>query len=142
MTLENCSTECSDTIKTLKDSAQQITLHNKNRKNIKIVRYDGCIKSKNKQCDYFLCLSGGFILVELKGKNIEKALDQISDSIDNVLFLTGSKLIKAVIKAKQYPSYSRGILKKQEIIFRKWGIRVDISSSSQKYCLEKMAFID
>jgi len=86
----NCSKERSDPIITVTEKDKTFRLDNPNRRPIKQVEVDDClITGERERCDWLFVVpleptppSHRVCYVELKGKNVEKAISQIISTID------------------------------------------------------------
>ncbi len=86
----NCSEERADAIIAVTEKGKTFRLHNPNRRTIVQVKVDGClITGEHERCDWLFVIpieptppSHRICYVELKGKNVEKAISQIISTIE------------------------------------------------------------
>jgi hypothetical protein len=74
------------------EKRSKITFHNAGGETVEKIRVDGCVIPDNtvKKCDYLLLCAKieKAILVELKGKDVETAIEQLSATLDNRIIKT------------------------------------------------------
>jgi len=98
-----------------------------------VIRFDGCVVKGNKAVDWIIRKPGYFdALIEIKGSDVEHALDQIHTSL---CILSGTSDLEknrvGVIFCRQYPSGSTTINRRRERILKDFGAAVLIKSSSK-----------
>lgn len=80
-----CEIEVSHKKIVLKEKKSQIIFYNKNQKKIKKIIVDGCVLTEGLRCDYLLIDDFGIEhFVELKGRNIKHAVEQITTTIESI----------------------------------------------------------
>lgn len=92
---------------------------NKNRKDICRIKLDGCVvvDSTTQRCDYILvdCVAKELYLVELKGKNIAKACEQLTSTFQQLpQALKNNYQIHAYIVATRVPKINSSVRRKQK----------------------------
>lgn len=86
-----CLYESNDSIIKVKENKASYSLVNDQRLRVGKVHVDGCLINDGERCDYLFTIEekNSNILIELKGKDVEKAITQIKAS-----FLLFSKVMK------------------------------------------------
>lgn len=87
----NCSQKRTDAKIAVTENGKTFRLDNQNHREITQVKVDGCLMTDRERCDYLFEIppppqtpapKHRVCYVELKGKNIEKAVDQIKSTMD------------------------------------------------------------
>lgn len=79
---EGCETRVGDRQIILEENRCSITFVNNSRKEIRIIEVDGCVITEGRRCDYLLVPPEKTeYYVELKGKNVKHAVEQIEATI-------------------------------------------------------------
>ncbi len=95
--------ECFDNSTVAKENHKEFRLENKSKKTICRVKVDGCLidDQRTKRCDYLfkVCETKKHFLVELKGTDVNKAVEQIISTFD---FINR--------KLKLSPEYYEGVI--------------------------------
>ena len=88
-----CLQESNDSIIKVKENKASYSLDNDQRLRVGKVHVDGCLINEGERCDYLFTVEerNANILIELKGKDVEKAIKQIKTS-----FLFFSKVLEGV----------------------------------------------
>jgi hypothetical protein len=78
-----CGNKTQDKIIVCKEKGKKFTGENINRKLILKVEVDGCLIKKEAKCDWLIIDTDGNIahFIELKGKDIKHAIEQLSNTI-------------------------------------------------------------
>lgn len=140
---DECCEETTARLIRLPDCGREMQAYNKGLLAVKKIRYDGCEVSNVPAVDYILRIENVVdYLFELKGKNLEHALDQIISTVERMT-ISGDIMdsVFAAVYCKQFPSASRGVLKRREELKKKYKVDVEISTSKYIYCLENRRFI-
>jgi hypothetical protein len=103
-----CSDCSRNSIINAEERKSKYSLINPQRREVCKVRVDNCvIATDSKQCDYLFLSCETFIayFIELKGKNLSHAIDQLDQSIDHLLNNIGEFTINArvVLSKTQTP---------------------------------------
>lgn len=140
----DCVTSTSDRLIPLADAGRRMVVVNIRQRELDIVKYDGCEIKGDAAVDFIARIDGAIdYLLELKGRNIEDALDQISETI-NRMRESGDIMpsVFAAIHCRQVPKSGREVIKKRERLKRRFGLDVAISSSKKCFCIETKQFIE
>ncbi len=85
MNFEDCSEPTDNPIITVSEKGRKFTINNNNRKLVVKIRVDGCLINDHRpRCDYIFEINSPCneaIYLELKGKDIQKAYNQISSTL-------------------------------------------------------------
>ena len=90
-------------IEVVKENKSKFQLNNPEQNKLCVIRVDGCLIQDGKKCDYLIleCDVQKAFFVELKGKDILHAIDQIESSIDQTVdHLTGFQINARVVLTK------------------------------------------
>ncbi len=87
MNFEKCTRKSNQKIVSLSESGRKYILNNKSKKQLAIIKIDGCLITSNKieKCDFLIEIDEPqtlAIYIELKGKNIEKAYNQLINTMN------------------------------------------------------------
>lgn len=86
------------------ENRRRFEVVNKRRRSIKVCLVDGClIQSDGKRCDYVFLVPGKAILVELKGKDRNRALHQIIESAEALGSVSYPGNVEAYIVTSRVP---------------------------------------
>lgn len=99
----------------VEENGMKACFNNLERLNYTVTKVDGCLITKGRRCDYLVSKTNiASVLVELKGKSVEHAINQLLESISHpkVKPLLNSK-IGCLIIASQSPSFNRFIREAQ-----------------------------
>ncbi len=107
MDYQKCSTESTDKNIVVSENRAKFTLQNRSAKKVTTVTVDGCLITDNNKlkCDYLFEVESDkrqeVIFVELKGKNVDHAIDQIESTITEtkVRYKTFSKISFVVCRS-------------------------------------------
>lgn len=140
--MEQCTTVLSDPAIRLPDCGKVVVLSNPSREKVHRVRFDGCVVQNQKAVDYLVSVGNErSLLVELKGRDVEHAIDQISESAHYLKQnYAHYQPDLGLIFCKQVPSGSSTINRKRERLYKDHGIDLRISSSKSKFCLKRLCF--
>lgn len=82
MKIDECTSKTSKKIVKISDSGKIVKIDNKNEECFEIISIDGCALCANTAADFIVRRVGDdWIVVELKGRDIEKATKQIKNTI-------------------------------------------------------------
>lgn len=131
---ENCSHKTKNNLIKVADSAREVILKNVAGNCITYVKFDGCVLKQETAADFLVLIDGDVeAILELKGRNIEHALDQIEATaiwLRSHDYQTTGKT--GAISCKQVPSgTSRKLTKIEERLRRRFGLRIEKSSSKR-----------
>lgn len=106
--------ECTETIKipliVLEENRKKMTFHNKQRKDIRKIKVDGCAMTEGKRCDYLVINDKDCEhFVELKGTDVEHACEQLSISITKLSKNLKQEKHSFVIASRVIPAISTTI---------------------------------
>lgn len=87
MDFENCTKKSSQKVVSLSENGRKFILNNVAKRKLAIITVDGCLISSNttEKCDFLIEIDEPFtvaIYIELKGKNIEKAYNQLINTMN------------------------------------------------------------
>lgn len=124
----NCTTETTDRILVLEENKRKCIFSNPQNHILTRVVVDGCQITKGIKCDFLvLDHEENEYFVELKGKDIPHALEQLESTIKQ---LSGTKNIlkMAIIVTSRYPSNDTSI-QRAKVFFKK-KYKVDLISKN------------
>jgi hypothetical protein len=136
---ENCREfEDNRTYIVCEEKRTTITFYNATRETVAKIRIDGCVITDNavKKCDYLLLCAAikMAVFVELKGKDLTTAIEQLSATLDNTIIKSAigdyaKNAYAVVVKGALIPKVSTGI-QTEKARFRKWkGCRLEVLTS-------------
>ena len=103
----NCIASYKDDVKVIFENGKSVRFKNVSKTTYQIGKIDGClITDHRKRCDYFLRTREKIWLVELKGKNVDHAIEQIVQTTHNLTEEISDRTIIAVIIASKCPAIS------------------------------------
>jgi hypothetical protein len=103
-------TDCFSTATSAKEKGKQFILKNKSKSSVCKVKVDGCLITdmETKKCDYLFEVEGGkaYFLVELKGTDVETAVEQIVTTFDilNAKIKANARIFIGVIVSSAVPN--------------------------------------
>lgn len=92
-----CAEFTNNRVVAVSEKRSRYELHNNSAKEICKIKVDGCLINNGARCDYLFLICNDEIafFVELKGKNLKHAIEQLNNSIDTILPSIGSFKIHA-----------------------------------------------
>lgn len=90
----------------VREGRSQITFRNSQRTMYRKVRVDGCVIKNSTCADYVVEKSGAAVVVELKGRGVEKGAAQVFETARLWAGLKRCERICAVIVGREYPAAS------------------------------------
>ncbi len=129
--INKCNIIKTDKILSKKENKRKATLHNTNQIEINEVKVDGCLIINGNKCDYIweICSKKKCFYIELKGKDLSHALDQIESTISFCIKNFNHENFEkiAVVVLSRYPKESSTIqIKKKKL--RKQNIKLEIKN--------------
>jgi len=85
------------------ENKRTFRLHNPENREIKVCEVDGCLIKSGKRCDYLFLLSNRAFLVELKGKNRNRALCQLIETAEALDSRSFQGVVKTYIVTSRTP---------------------------------------
>ena len=117
---ECCSTE-DGKIVTRTENRRRFEIVNTKRKQIKVCLVDGClVQGDGKRCDYLFLVSGRAILVELKGKDRNRALHQIIESAEALGSVSYPGDVEAYIVTSRVPRADTSYQKTAKALMKRY----------------------
>ncbi len=110
---DHCTVDMTHSLVKVEEHKRKATFKNPSRLLYKVTRVDGCLVTSGVRSDYLVSEDkGASVLVELKGKNVAHACDQLFASAKHqaVAPLIGSRLGFLVVCSK-YPRFDTAVLK-------------------------------
>jgi hypothetical protein len=107
MNFQECTTETIDKLIVIAEHGKQFTIQNENKISVKQVKVDGClIKDERKRCDYLFEIEKKSLVIylELKGKNVGHAYEQLVSTIEFCLTRHKNLERRCYIIASRVPS--------------------------------------
>lgn len=126
----NCTTEVKDRILVFEENKRKCVFSNPQNNTLTKVIVDGCQITEGVKCDFLvLDHKGNEYFVELKGKDIPHALEQLESTIKQ---LSGTDDIRktAIIVTSRYPSNDT-TMQRAKVLFKK-KYKVDLISKNIK----------
>jgi len=129
-TLAECSETKSDPIITFSEKRSKINFQNSSSQRIRVVTIDGCIfkDEPTLRCDYLLVLptNNNELYVELKGRGISHALEQIEKTIEWSLTALNNRPQKryGFVVGSQYPKDDSKLKRLEKRINNKYNCRI------------------
>ncbi len=133
----NCTTQTTNKLITASEHNRKLTIKNPSAKVVRKIKVDGClITDSSKRCDYMFeiidnAVSGkisGVIYLELKGRHIQEAYEQLVATIDR--FIAEHHGIKKTchIVASRVPKTGPGVQQLQVEMLRKKQAKLTVST--------------
>lgn len=112
----------------INDAGKKVVFLNEEKSEYEVVRVDGCFITEGKRCDFFLKNTGmASVFIELKGKNIEEACEQLKVTASNKKILTKKEKKNGfLVVCSRYPRFDTYIARYKEYfaVQHKSGFRV------------------
>lgn len=102
--MQRCEEVVNECYIVLRENRSSVKFINQELACVLKVKIDGCLDSSGERCDYLISTQNENYFIELKGKNILKALQQIISSINDHNKRYGDKTCVAVISATRVPA--------------------------------------
>ncbi|MFV0582806.1 MAG: hypothetical protein ACK5N4_12260 [Parabacteroides gordonii] len=126
----NCTTKVTDRILVLEENKCKCVFSNPENNNLTKIIVDGCQITEGVKCDFLvLDHNNNEYFIELKGKDIPHALEQLEATIKQ---LSGTNNIQktAIIVTSRYPSNDT-TMQRAKVMFRK-KYKVDLISKNRR----------
>jgi hypothetical protein len=134
----NCATQTTNKLITASENNRKLTIKNPSEKSVRKIKVDGClIVDSSKRCDYIFEIIdnvasdkiGSVIYLELKGRHIEDAYEQLVATIDR--FITEHQGIKKAchIVASRVPKTGPEVQQMQVEMLRKKHAKLTVSTA-------------
>ena len=138
----NCTEVSKNKHITLSDHGRKVSVLNPSKKPVSKITFDNCVIKNEPAADYLVAWDHQIkVIFELKGRNVEHAIDQIYASACKLkelnLDLTGT--IGAIF-CKQVPSGSTTINRRKGKLLADHKIKTSISSSRYCFNIETLNF--
>ncbi len=132
MNFERCSEVIKNKVIVKSENKSSVRIVNKKKEKIQVVTVDGCLIGANEaKCDYLFNAieSGKVFYVELKGSDIDKALEQLKATINKTeAHFRGASML-AFISSSNIPSFQTTFQKKQKKFRKDVGVIVSVKKS-------------
>lgn len=138
-----CSTTYTHSKIKVEENGKKAVFCNESRRAIAKVQFDGCVRKNAEACDYIVIdESIGYVLVELKGKDVEKALAQINSSVD---FIQKNKVLSGKFGAlivcsgvKRSPAFTTLHQRLKSEFAKKYKAPIFIVNGEYEYSIENL----
>lgn len=143
------SCECQECVKSVKhkkvkidEKGRSATFVNETKKLFLVVEVDGCLVTGNRipRCDYLVSLPDvASVFVELKGRNVEHATEQLFASIDNPdvkKFATGK--LAFLVMCKRYPRFDTFVRRAKHAAMRDFRAKLHVICDQRELEIESL----
>lgn len=138
MCADHCVEEVNDSNVTVKERGRRANFQNPSRARFRKVKVDKCLVSEGeKKADWIITKIGvGSIVIELKGKNLEKACQQLKATIENPKCKPWIEDKKSfLIVCSRYPSIDTTVQRLRSSC-RKQGMRLKVVCDQGDFIFE------
>lgn len=112
----------------LKENNKTIRIDNADLSNLETIRVDGCVITNKTACDFAVLNTDCGALIELKGCNVERAIQQLVETHDYFKSARPSHTIKrGYIISSRVPSFPTSMRKLEET-FRKTKMKINMKT--------------
>ena len=130
--IEVCNNPSQHKIVSVSENRRVFRINNPSRLGINTVKVDGCYISEGKRCDYLFEIIDdalrNVLYVELKGKHIEEAIEQLSATLHVCLSIHEHLPRHCYIVASRVPKASTSTQKYKKEFKRKYGVLLHIDT--------------
>jgi len=134
--IKKCNEVSKNKIVTASENRRTFIINNKSRLTINKVTVDGCYISKGVKCDYLFEIIDNEIknvfYVELKGKDIEHALDQLETTLKHCISIHKKFDRSCYIVASRVPKTTTSTQKQKKEFKRKNGVMLYIDTKQKE----------
>ena len=123
----------------LKENRSKIIFENPNRLEVCIVKVDGCATESGPRCDYALTVDAmkEEFYIELKGRDVEHALDQIEATIKAISSdLRKQPKLCFIISTRCPPRSVTKISNRQQVLKKKYNAKLIVKNTPHTYTIE------
>jgi hypothetical protein len=137
--LGECTRQSRATKIKVAESGRQAVFLNPERSAFRIVRADGCLFVGVTSADYIICGTPGDLIVELKGSDVDHALDQIKSTMtawrrDPV----AARTISGLIVCSRVPRFDSKIQRVKLALARDFQAKLNVCSRNQEHNFESL----
>lgn len=128
MTFSHCLQKRKDKLIVVSEFGRKVTFQNKSADEYQIVQVDDCVIKSGIRCDKLVTKTGtGSIFLELKGKDVEHACDQLERTAAHAdMASLAEKKIGFLIICSRYPRFDSYVMKAKQRIAKKYGAGLHI----------------
>lgn len=142
---DNCTTSKNHSKIKVEENKRQAVFINKERIEYKVSRVDGCLIPRGETAADYLVVKpeSTSVLVELKGKDVQHACDQLFSSVENSAvkpFL--ERKIGFLVVCSRYPRFDTFVAKAKQIAAKKYRAGFHVIAENREYDIEKCAAIE
>jgi hypothetical protein len=127
----------------VEEQGRSANFTNQDRTVIRKIRVDGCLITTGVRCDWILSHPTVVdVLIELKGTDVNHALEQLERTIEVWLLhpeRIGISKLSALVVCSQYPRFNTTIARKQQEFAERFRAPLRVKSRNQKYDFGSMA---
>lgn len=137
---DKCVEETNGSNITVKERGRRANFRNPDRHSFLKIQVDGCLlNEKYKKADWIVTKVGiGSIIIELKGKNLDQACQQLKETLDHPRCKPWLEARKAMlIVCSRYPSIDTTVQRLQ-LKARKQGVRLNVVCDQGNFIFEDM----
>ncbi|WP_146140343.1 hypothetical protein [Alsobacter soli] len=133
-----CTSFSDNTRIKVEECGRKAVILNSERKQYIIVRYDGCVIKNQKAADYIIRNNNvGNLIVELKGKNVEHAVDQVIATADKIKNANNEEiLLGALIVCTQFPRINTKIQKAKDTMRKRFNAPLHVVTKNYEFFFE------
>lgn len=139
MSYSSCTEECYDSKVTVKENRSRFVLNNESRYKVLRTKVDGCfIQGHEERCDWLLSTDQPekmAYLVELKGKDIDKAISQLSATLDKLPQSLASHKKICIAVTTRIPKYGPSMRTRYEDFMKRNGVKLTVKNSNYEVFL-------
>jgi len=138
----HCSVSDSSTRVSVEENGKKATFTNKKREAYIKTQIDGCLIINQTSCDWWISRGNESILIELKGKDVSHALDQIEATFrflsrENLLTAKRAGLIVCT-KPSQHPAFTAKVQRAKNRLAKLFGAPLHIVRGNHEFEMEKV----
>lgn len=104
------------------------------------IRIDGCVIKDGKKADWLVekISTNAAVIIELKGKNVGYALEQIEETLIFLKKKGYAKKIAGLVVCNEYPSVNTKIQRAKDSFRKKYAMYIHAVTKNEEYVFEKL----
>ncbi|MDM1043703.1 hypothetical protein HX004_00400 [Myroides sp. 1354] len=115
-----------------RENGRKLTLINSSNEESTMIKIDGCHIQNSKACDFMLVTPNYDFYIELKGQDVNKALEQVIETIE-VVGKTTKNSRKAYVICSKVPKTDTSIQMKKKTLKHRYACDLEIASNQREY---------
>lgn len=146
MTCAGCREETTDSYVKVREGARSAVFKNQRRAKYHRVRVDGCLVQNEISADFVVACPGvGSVVVELKGTDVERAVEQVDATLQHVKCcsrLSALRPFAGLIVCARYPRFDTKLQRLTKQFVAKHRVPIHVVAKNDEYEISRVLAFD